>query len=146
MEQMKLRVKLKDAIRSDRYLPLIVMVGIGIAIYCGTEIYEVLLYGIPALILLWIIALLIEINTTYLTISEEGLSFTSANLKECSIRWNSESGIKDQKKGKYQCKKLTDIETGKYTYIPSIIFTYPEVADFLLKNAPKGHSLLKCIK
>ena len=143
---MKLRVKIKDAIRSDRFLPVIAIFGIAIAVYRGADVEGILLYGVPGLLLVWLIALMIEINTTYLVLSEDGLTFTASNLQKEKIRWDTAIKIEDKKKGKYRCKKLTVTETGKYAFIPSIIFTYPEVSRFLGKNSPKGHGLLACLK
>jgi hypothetical protein len=145
MEQVKLRVKLQDVIKSDRFLPLSILAGFGIALYNGSDIKGILIYALPVCIAIWTIVLLIELNTSYLLINTKGLTFTASDLKSFTIKWSSAIEIEDQKKGKYQCKKITDIKTKKYVFVPSVIFSYPEISDFVLSHSPKEHDLLKCL-
>jgi len=146
MDQFKLRVRFLDALKADRAMPLIIAAGLSFAVYRGVSIEDALAYGLPAILVIWLGVALIETKISILTISKTGLEFKSRLLKPIVKKWAEPINVREKKSGKHLCHEIIDPVTGESAKVPKVIFTYPEVIQFIRDNVPSEHEVRKLVE
>lgn len=146
MDQLSLRIRFIDALKADRYMPVIIGAGMAIAVYRGVSIESALTMGIPAAVAIWLGVAIFETRSSYLTLSGHGLMFRNRWLKPIEKKWREPIRVEEKKTAKYQCHEIIDPLSGQSAKVPKVIFTYPEVASFILENAPAKHGVRKLVE
>lgn len=72
--------------------------------------------------------------------------FRNQWLKPIKKKWMEPIKVEEKKTAKYQCHKIIDPLSGESVEVPKVIFTYPDVASFILENAPAEHGLRKLVE
>nr|WP_158651838.1 hypothetical protein [Marinobacterium profundum] len=140
MEPLSLRVKFKDALKiaiKNTWLPF--LLGIGLAAYRGSinsdsiALVSLLLTGILA-----IVALLL-CSIPCLELTRAGINFKNWRGRDEFCGWSNDLTLVRTKQGGYLAYLLKNSHQNKTYKVPSVLFTYPEVHNFINTYAPRSH-------
>ncbi len=142
MKELPLRISARDAFQKDAktIFPIFLLAYISSMLFSDTDLKGAVIafFGI---LLTYLIALLIEIKASYITLSPNGFTYTNKYLKKVSLNWSDDIAVTKGKAGKYECYIILDEKNSHKIYIPVVIFTYPQVKEFIYNNIPKNHKI-----
>lgn len=148
MQEIKLKIKLKDRLlhSAKTTLPLVI-VAMAAVIYMEKVTWQGAVFkAMPIIIFLLFTVDIFVSRLTFLTISKDGFTFTRNNLKNSNRTWEAPIELSEGKTQMGHCQLVQDTETKQIIYIPTVIFSYPEVIDYIKNNVPQNHKFRGLLK